>query len=95
MARFSSLNPSLRYSTAAPAPQTEQPDGHMRAIVCIVGAGYVGLATALEPAEASVEVDVPEAQEAGFGSLSRNACHCTFAAERLPGELVDTVRRAV
>ncbi|GGD40292.1 NAD(P)/FAD-dependent oxidoreductase [Aureimonas glaciei] len=77
MARFSPFDASLWYATAAPAPKTEPLDSNVRADVCIVGAGYAGLTTALELAKAGVRVVVLEAQEAGFGGSGRNAGHCT------------------
>ncbi len=77
MARFSPFDTTLWHATATPAPKTEPLDGEVRADVCIVGAGYTGLTTALELAKAGVRVVVLEAQEAGFGGSGRNAGHCT------------------
>lgn len=77
MHRFSPFDATLWYATAEPAPRTEPIDGDVQADVCIVGAGYTGLTTAIELARAGVRVAVLEAQEAGFGGSGRNAGHCT------------------
>ncbi|RKE84642.1 FAD-binding oxidoreductase [Rhizobium sp. AG855] len=77
MTVFSPFDVTLWYATAAPAPKTGQLDGSVRADVCIVGAGYAGLTTALELAKAGVRVLVLEREEAGFGGSGRNAGHCT------------------
>lgn len=77
MAKFSPFETSLWFATAEDAPQTAPLEGDRHADVCIVGAGYTGLTTALELAKAGVDVVVLEAQEAGFGGSGRNAGHCT------------------
>ena len=43
-----------------------------RADVCIIGAGYTGLSTALHLAEAGYKVIILEAQRIGFGASGRN-----------------------
>lgn len=77
MAAFSPFDVTLWYATAVPAPKTERLKGTVRADVCIVGAGYAGLTTALELAKAGVGVVVLEREEAGFGGSGRNAGNCT------------------
>ncbi len=77
MAAFSPFDVTLWYATAATAPKTEPLEGRVRADVCIVGAGYTGLTTALELARAGVKVVLLERAEAGFGGSGRNAGHCT------------------
>ncbi|KTQ95627.1 oxidoreductase [Aureimonas ureilytica] len=77
MARFSPFEDTLWFATAKPAPRTAPLEGSVRADVCIVGAGYAGLTTALELAKAGVDVVVLEREEAGFGGSGRNAGHCT------------------
>lgn len=77
MNRFSPFEASLWYATAPPAPQTDPLAGQSQADVCIVGAGYTGLTTALELACKGVKVVVLEAEQAGFGGSGRNAGHCT------------------
>jgi glycine/D-amino acid oxidase-like deaminating enzyme len=77
MARFSPFDVTLWHATAVPAAKTEALAGSVKADVCIVGAGYAGLTTALELAKAGVSVAVLEREEAGFGGSGRNAGHCT------------------
>ncbi|MBU2963639.1 FAD-binding oxidoreductase [Citreicella sp. C3M06] len=77
MTRFSPFEDTLWYATAPAAPETFALEGTIKADVCIVGAGYAGLTTALELAKAGVSVAVIEAQEIGFGGSGRNAGHCT------------------
>lgn len=77
MNRFSPFETSLWYATAEKAPETRELEETVTADVCIVGAGYTGLTTALELARQGVSVVVLEAMEAGFGGSGRNAGHCT------------------
>jgi YD repeat-containing protein len=74
---FSPFETSLWYATAPPAPQTVPLSGRQIADVCIVGAGYSGLTTALELARKGVSVVVLERKEIGYGGSGRNAGHCT------------------
>ena len=87
MARFSPFDATLWFATAAPAPATRVLEEERRTDVCIVGAGYTGLTTALELARTGVDVVLLEAQEVGFGGSGRNAGHCTptFTHYSLPG----------
>jgi YD repeat-containing protein len=77
MSKFSPFDTSLWFATAAPAAETEPLEERIRADVCVVGAGYTGLTTALELARKGVDVVILEAQEAGFAGSGRNAGHCT------------------
>jgi YD repeat-containing protein len=77
MTIFSPFDATLWHATAVPAAKTEALAGSVKADVCIVGAGYAGLTTALELAKAGVRVAVLEREEAGFGGSGRNAGHCT------------------
>lgn len=77
MSKFSPFEDSLWFATAAPAPQTHMLEERVQADVCIVGAGYTGMTTALELAKKGVKVVLLEAQQAGFGGSGRNAGHCT------------------
>lgn len=77
MVSFSPFDVTLWYATAASAPHTAPLSGRMQADVCIVGAGYTGLTTALELAKTGVNVVLLERQEIGFGGSGRNAGHCT------------------
>ncbi|MDD8021726.1 MAG: FAD-binding oxidoreductase [Paracoccaceae bacterium] len=74
---FSEFKDTLWYTTAPQAPETRALRGEVRADVCIVGAGYSGLTTALELARQGVKVVVLERDEIGFGGSGRNAGHCT------------------
>ncbi|WP_241649084.1 NAD(P)/FAD-dependent oxidoreductase [Paenirhodobacter populi] len=75
--KFSPFEASLWYATAAPAPETTALAGRETADVCVVGAGYAGLTTALELARKGVSVVVLERKEIGYGGSGRNAGHCT------------------
>lgn len=66
------LQPSLWAATAAPACPTSPLETATRADVCIVGAGYTGLSTALHLAEQGVDVVVLDAHEPGWGGSGRN-----------------------
>jgi glycine/D-amino acid oxidase-like deaminating enzyme len=66
------LEPSLWAATAPPAPATPALAGSVAADVCIVGAGYAGLSTALHLAERGIKAVVLEAKEPGFGGSGRN-----------------------
>ncbi|MDQ0390482.1 NAD(P)/FAD-dependent oxidoreductase [Labrys monachus] len=61
---WSALTPPL----AAAAPLA----GHETADVLVIGAGFLGLSTALHLAEAGIGVTVLEADEPGFGASGRN-----------------------
>ncbi len=66
------LEPSLWAATApaaVPTPPLREP---VTADVCIVGAGYAGLSTALHLAERGIKAVVLEAKEPGFGGSGRN-----------------------
>ena len=56
---------------------TEHPslDGHLDTDVCIVGAGFSGLSTAIYLAEKGVDVVVLEANRIGWGASGRNGGH--------------------
>ena len=77
MRKFSPFDTTLWYATAGAAPSTHPLDETVQADVCVVGAGYTGMTTALELARAAVKVVVLEAEQAGFGGSGRNAGHCT------------------
>ena len=58
--------------TAVEPPRVEPLDGGQTASVLVVGAGYLGLSTALHLAEARVDVLVVDAQQPGWGASGRN-----------------------
>jgi glycine/D-amino acid oxidase-like deaminating enzyme len=66
------MPPSLWAATAPPPPTTAPLEGETRADLCVVGAGYTGLSTALHAAEAGLSVAVLEAAEIGWGASGRN-----------------------
>ncbi|WP_339804897.1 FAD-binding oxidoreductase, partial [uncultured Marinobacter sp.] len=59
-------------ASANPAPQRPPLQGRCEADVCVVGAGYTGLSTALFLAEAGFRVVVLEAATVGWGASGRN-----------------------
>ncbi len=77
MVSFSPFDVTLWHATATAAPNTETLTDRVQADVCIVGAGYAGLTTALELVKAGAKVVLLEREEAGFGGSGRNAGHCT------------------
>jgi cation diffusion facilitator CzcD-associated flavoprotein CzcO len=66
------LQPSLWTATAPPAPPTPPLAASARADVCVIGAGYAGLSTALHLAERGIQTIVLEAREPGWGGSGRN-----------------------
>lgn len=71
------LEDSLWYATAASPPETSSIEGEVETDICIVGAGYTGLSSALHLGECGVRSVVLEAQQIGHGGSGRNAGHCT------------------
>ena len=59
-------------ATANPSPNRPALQGDVHADVCVIGAGYTGLSTALFLAEAGLKVVVLEAVKVGFGASGRN-----------------------
>ena len=99
------LEPSLWAATAPAAVPTPPLQESVTADVCIVGAGYAGLSTALHLAERGIKAVVLEAKEPGFGGSGRNGgqvipglkfdpdeLETMFGTERGP-RLVDFVSR--
>ncbi len=77
MTRFAPFDESYWYASAPPGPETRRLAGEKTADVCVVGAGYTGLTTAIELARKGVSVALIERQEAGYGGSGRNAGHCS------------------
>ncbi len=88
MANALPLPPSLWVATARAAPATPPLDASSRADVAIVGAGYSGLAAALQLAEAGVSVVVLESGEPGWGASGRNGGQVIPGLKFDPDELV-------
>jgi len=64
--------PSYYAASGLPQPSRPALRGTVRADVCIIGAGYTGLSTALHLAEAGIKVVVVEAAKVGWGASGRN-----------------------
>jgi glycine/D-amino acid oxidase-like deaminating enzyme len=82
------LPPSLWAATSHVAPETPALDESRKADVAIVGAGYSGLAAALQIAEAGGSVVVLEAGEPGWGASGRNGGQVIPGLKHDPDELV-------
>lgn len=63
---------SLWSDLAGPGPDLPALEGDASADVAIVGAGFLGLSTALHLAERGVAVTLVDAEEPGFGASGRN-----------------------
>jgi len=63
---------SLWEDLAPPAPDCPRLEGARKAGLCIVGAGFLGLSTALHAARLGMDVVLLEAEEPGFGASGRN-----------------------
>ncbi|MEP3166155.1 MAG: FAD-binding oxidoreductase [Marinobacter sp.] len=64
--------PSYYAASANPAPRRPALQGSCEADVCVVGAGYTGLSTALFLAESGFRVVMLEAATVGWGASGRN-----------------------
>jgi gamma-glutamylputrescine oxidase len=64
--------PSYYAATALPLERFPALAGRVRADVCVIGAGYTGLSSALHLAERGLRVVVLEAHRVGFGASGRN-----------------------
>lgn len=62
---------SYYHATAIGLTKPERLDGDLKADVCVVGAGFTGLSTALNLAEKGFSVVVLEAERVGFGASGR------------------------
>src|SRR5215207_5812083 len=83
------LEPSLWAATAPPAFPTPRLDGDASVDVCVIGAGYAGLSTALHLAERGTNVLVLEAREPGWGASGRNGGQVIPGLKYDPDELVE------
>jgi glycine/D-amino acid oxidase-like deaminating enzyme len=81
------LAPSLWAATAPPARATPPLESSARADVCVIGAGYAGLSTALALAERGIQTIVLEAREPGWGGSGRNGGQVIPGLKYDPDEL--------
>ncbi len=74
---FENIPNSLSYyqTTANPAPKRKSLQGYHEADVCIIGAGYTGISTALFLAEKGYNPIVLEGVSVGWGASGRNGGH--------------------
>lgn len=81
--------PDSWYAATAPVPEEPRHalKGETQADVCIVGAGYTGLSSALVLARAGYDVVVLEAHRAGFGASGRNGGQVWSGFARRPREI--------
>ena len=77
MPHFSPMSDVLWPRTAPAADAWPPLTGEAEAEICVVGAGFCGLHTALTLSKQGRSVIVLEAEEVGFGGSGRNAGHCT------------------
>ena len=68
--------PSYYAASALPQPPRPALQGAVQADVCVVGAGYTGLSTALHLAEAGLKVVVLEGALVGWGASGRTRWPC-------------------
>ncbi len=87
MAKPFPLEPSLWAATAPDAPPTPPLAEAVQVDVCIIGAGYAGLSTALHLAERGTKVVVLEAKEPGYGGSGRNGGQVIPGLKYDPDEL--------
>ena len=64
--------PSYYAASAVPAPPRPAQEGAHETDVCVIGAGYTGMSTALFLLEHGFRVTVLEAAQVGFGASGRN-----------------------
>jgi glycine/D-amino acid oxidase-like deaminating enzyme len=87
------LEPSLWAATAPLAAPTPPLDESASADVCVIGAGYAGLSTALHLAERGIKTVVLEAHEPGWGGSGRNGGQVIPGLKYDPDELVEKFPR--
>ncbi len=82
------LAPSLWFATAPAAVPTPPLTQGVSADVCVIGAGFAGLSTALHLAEAGVSVVVLETHEPGWGGSGRNGGQVIPGIKYDPSEII-------
>lgn len=87
--------PSYYAASANPQPERLTLNGKVQADVCIVGAGYTGLSTALHLAEAGFKVVVLESAKVGWGASGRNGGQIVHSYSRDIDVIESTYGKAV
>ena len=87
MAEAFPLEHSLWAATAPPAQPTTPLETSTRTDVCVIGAGYAGLSTALRLADRGIGTLVLEAREPGYGGSGRNGGQVIPGLKHDPDEL--------
>ncbi|MFR0690190.1 NAD(P)/FAD-dependent oxidoreductase [Enterobacterales bacterium AE_CKDN230030158-1A_HGKHYDSX7] len=84
--------PSSYYAASAnPVPARPELQGEVETDVCVIGAGYTGLSTALFLLESGFKVTVLEAAKVGFGASGRNGGQIVNSYSRD----IDVIERSV
>ena len=84
--------PQSYYAASAnPAPARPELNGETETDVCIIGAGYTGLSTAIALLENGFKVSIVEAAKVGFGASGRNGGQIVNSYSRD----IDVIERSV
>ena len=84
--------PQSYYAASAnPVPERPELNGEVETDVCIVGAGYTGLSTAIALLESGFKVSIVEAAKVGFGASGRNGGQIVNSYSRD----IDVIERSV
>ena len=84
--------PQSYYAASAnPVPPRPELNGEVETDVCIVGAGYTGLSTAISMLENGFKVSIVEAAKVGFGASGRNGGQIVNSYSRD----IDVIERSV
>ena len=84
--------PQSYYAASAnPAPARPELNGEIETDVCIIGAGYTGLSTAIALLENGFKVSIVEAAKVGFGASGRNGGQIVNSYSRD----IDVIERSV
>ena len=78
-------------ASATPGPPRPELNGDVETDVCIVGAGYTGLSTAISLLEHGFKVSIVEAAKVGFGASGRNGGQIVNSYSRD----IDVIERSV
>jgi len=84
--------PQSYYAASAnPTPPRPELHGEVETDICIVGAGYTGLSTAIALLESGIKVSIVEAAKVGFGASGRNGGQIVNSYSRD----IDSIERSV